>query len=347
MTTTTPANAVAVRDESTTTLGFLQAAVTTFEGVQKLAELMARMGTMPAHLQGKPADCFRVVVQAAKWRMDPFAVAECTSLVHGRMCYEGKLVAAVLTAMNAIEGRLHYEISGKGQDASIVITGTARGSKPQSLSGTVKEWRTYGKDKNGNRIDNAWDKIPEDMLVYRGTRQWARRYAPEAVLGVYTPDEAEEIREVEATVHDAVPAPKAATRRVIKEAAPARGDAADAGTAAPAAVEQPAETTPAAGGEGALEGGAQASAPAAGERPAAETAPATEQAPTQKTISCAACQTALTVLWKRDKARAQTLMDAWKIKQVSELASVTDEARADFIAQVEKTLSELPAGGAK
>lgn len=181
------------------TLGFLQSAIETFEGVQKLAEVMSKMGTMPAHLTGKPADCFRIVVQAAKWRMDPFAVAECTSLVHGRLCYEGKLVAAVLIAMGAIEGRLTYDIKGEGQAASITVTGTPRGGTVRSISGTVKDWRTVTK-KDNNVIANAWDKDPASMLVYRGTRQWARLYAPEAILGVYTPDELEDIRTVDAVV---------------------------------------------------------------------------------------------------------------------------------------------------
>lgn len=198
-------------------LGFLENAITTFEGVERLAACMAKCGTLPQHLQGKPSDCFRIVVQAAKWRMDPFAVAECTSLVHGRMCYEGKLVAAVLQAMGAIEGRLTYEISGKGQDASIVVTGTPKGAKkPAVLNGSVKEWRTHG---NGS----PWDKQPETQLVYRGTRQWARLYAPEAILGVYTPDEAEEIRTVEATVvgTDLPPTEPARTASPAAESKPA------------------------------------------------------------------------------------------------------------------------------
>lgn len=182
-------------------LAFLQSAIATFDGIEKVAGLMAKMGTMPAHLQGKPADCFRIVVQSAKWGMDPFAVAECTSLVHGRLCYEGKLVAAVLRATGAIEGRLTYEITGKGQDASIVVTGTPRGGAPCSVSGTVKEWAT-------THAGSPWAKQPETMLVYRGTRQWARLYAPESLLGVYTPDEREDVREVEAVVTGSVPEAK-------------------------------------------------------------------------------------------------------------------------------------------
>lgn len=178
----TSPNQLATTSAPATGLAFVEAATQTFEGIERLANLMAKMGTMPAHLQNKPADCFRVVVQAAKWRMDPFAVAECTSLVHGRMCFEGKLVAAVLQSLGAIEGRLTYVITGKGQNAEIDVTGTPKGGQPVTLHGTVRDWRTTG---NGS----PWDKQPETQLVYRGTRQWARMYAPEALLGVYTPDE--------------------------------------------------------------------------------------------------------------------------------------------------------------
>lgn len=163
------------------------------EAIQ-LADVMAKANLVPDHLRGKPGDCLLIVMQAQRWGMDAVSVAQSTSVVHGKLCYEGKLVAAALYAMGAVDGRLHYEISGTGQGASIIVTGTPRGGKgPQSVSGTVKDWRTYGKDKSGARIDNAWDKMPEDMLVYRGTRQWARRYAPEALLGVYTPDEMEDV----------------------------------------------------------------------------------------------------------------------------------------------------------
>jgi hypothetical protein len=166
-----------------------------------LAEIMANANLLPDHLRNKPGDCLLVIMQAQRWNMDPVSVAQCTSVVHGKLCYEGKLVAAALYATGALEGRLHYEVAGTGQNASIVVTGSSRGGKgPQTVRGSVKDWRTYGKDKQGNRIDNAWDKMPEDMLVYRGTRQWARLYAPEAMLGVYTPDELDEPEQVRATV---------------------------------------------------------------------------------------------------------------------------------------------------
>lgn len=173
----------------------------------QLADTLATSNLIPAHLQDKPGDCLLIIMQAQRWGMDVLSVAQCTSVVHGRLCYEGKLVAAVLYSMGAVDGRLHYAISGEGQSASIVVTGTPHGgSGPQTVSGSVKDWRTFGKDKQGNQIKNAWDTIPEDMLVYRGNRQWARRYAPEALLGVYTPDEMEDVDQSRVTVTE-TPAP--------------------------------------------------------------------------------------------------------------------------------------------
>jgi len=161
-----------------------------FEAAEKIAALMGKCGTLPAHLAGKPADCFRIVVQAAKWGMDPFQVAECTSLVHGRMCYEGKLIASILHSMNALEGRLEYQVDGEGQRSKITISGRPKGAKKECvLVGTVEQWRTHTTNKEGRAIPNNWDRDPHSMLVYRGTRQWARLYAPGAIMGIYTPDE--------------------------------------------------------------------------------------------------------------------------------------------------------------
>lgn len=150
----------------------------------QLAEVMAKANLIPDHLRGKPGDCLLIVMQAQRWGMDAVSVAQSTSVVHGKLCYEGKLVAAALYAMGAIEGRLRYEFSGAGEQRSVRVIGRPRGAGvDQIVEGKVADWKT------GN---DQWKKQPDDMLVYRGTRQWARRYAPEALLGVYTPDELED-----------------------------------------------------------------------------------------------------------------------------------------------------------
>src|ERR1700742_4942805 len=83
-----------------------------FEHMQRIANVMARSTMIPETLrmygpkdnrQDLPfeqvmSNCFLVVNQAVRWGMDPFAVVSCCAVVHGRLSYEGKLVAAVLDA---------------------------------------------------------------------------------------------------------------------------------------------------------------------------------------------------------------------------------------------------------
>lgn len=165
----------------------------------KLAEIMSIARLVPNHLQDNIGDCLMVIMQAQRWGMDAFSVAQCTSVVRGKLCFEGKLVAAALYATGAIDGSLDYKFHGEGKDKSITITGRRRGSSvDQKVTGHLQQWR--------NEKNEHWNSSPEDMLIYRGTRQWARRFAPEVLLGAYTPDEIDNYEEpINATVIDVTP----------------------------------------------------------------------------------------------------------------------------------------------
>ena len=72
--------------------------------MSNLAEMMANgRATVPQHLQGNPADCMAVVMQAAQWRMNPFAVAQKTHVVQGTLGYEAQLVNAVVCSSTKVK----------------------------------------------------------------------------------------------------------------------------------------------------------------------------------------------------------------------------------------------------
>lgn len=153
----------------------------TISEAMQLARVMSEARMVPDHLRGSPADCFLIVNQARLWRMDPFAVAQGTSFIHGKIMYEGKLTAAVVHSLGNLSGRLNYEFSGSGDNRTVVVSGTLRGEdKPRTV--TVK----LGDVKTTNGM---WVKQPDQQLAYSGARVWARRHVPEVLLGVYTPEE--------------------------------------------------------------------------------------------------------------------------------------------------------------
>lgn len=147
----------------------------------QLANLMSTGKLVPAHLQKSPGDCLMVIEQAMRWNMSPFAVAQCTSVVQGKLMFEGKLVAAAVQSSGILDGRLSYEFTGEGDKRGIIVKGTIRGETiARDLPVALKDAKT---------TNGMWAKQPDQQLVYFATRAWARRHVPEVMLGVYSPEE--------------------------------------------------------------------------------------------------------------------------------------------------------------
>jgi len=147
----------------------------------RLATAMAHAKMVPKHLQDDVGTCLMVVEQAMRWGMSPFAVAQCTSNIGGKLMYEGKVVAAAVQTQGAIVGHFDYRFSGEGDARTVTVSATRNGEQePRSI--VIK----LGDVKTTNQM---WTKQPDQQLVYSGTRNWARRWTPAALLGVYAPEE--------------------------------------------------------------------------------------------------------------------------------------------------------------
>jgi len=175
------------------------------QALEQFATAMAKAKvTVPKHLANSPGDCLAIVMQAAQWRMNPFAVAQKTHLVNGTLGYEAQLVNAVVCASGVIEGRFHYEYQGEGANVSCRV-----GAIPRGESEVVwGEWLSAASVTTKN--SPLWKTNPKQQMGYLQVKNWARQYAPGAILGVYTPDELATIsaeREVSGEVVSSRPRP--------------------------------------------------------------------------------------------------------------------------------------------
>jgi hypothetical protein len=147
----------------------------------RLAKAMASARLMPEHFKDDVGSALMVVEQAMRWRMSPFAVAQCTSLVKNKLMYEGKLVAAAIETSGAIEGLIDYTFAGSGAERTVTVSATRRGERePRTITIRLADVKTN---------NEWWTKQPDQQLVYSGARNWARRWTPAVMLGVYSPDE--------------------------------------------------------------------------------------------------------------------------------------------------------------
>jgi RecT family len=152
--------------------------------LMSLAKIMASSKvTVPKHLQGSEGDCMAIIIQATNWGMNPFAVAQKTHLVNGTLGYEAQLVNAVIGASGAIRGAFEYEYKGDGAMMECRVGAVLRGR----ASITWGEWLCIGLVTTRN--SPLWKTNPKQQIGYLQVKNWARSYAPGAILGVYTDDE--------------------------------------------------------------------------------------------------------------------------------------------------------------
>jgi hypothetical protein len=223
----------------------------------EFSKLMAASAvTVPDHLKGKPADCLAVAMQAAQWGMNPFTVAQKTHIISGRLGYEAQLVNAVIQATGAIEGTPSYEYRGEGPKLECRVGCVLRGQHEI----TWGEW--YCVSDVAVKNSPLWKTNPKQQLGYLQLKNWARLYAPGAILGVYTPDELETISEAPRNMGmvEEVGAPPPGPRRRSEAAAeqqtaatsaspnPETGEVPPPAAAAPAPAAETKKQSTAAGG---------------------------------------------------------------------------------------------------
>lgn len=185
-----------------------------FGKVMAFAEMMASgQATVPRHLQGNKADCAAVTMQAMQWQMNPFAVGQKTHVTQGgTLGYEAQLINAVIIARAPIENRPEFtfigdwnKILGRVEERKSDKGGKyyVAGWKPADEAGlgvicscllkgeAVPREITVMLTQAYPRFSTQWATDPQQQITYLAVRKWARRYAPDVILGVYTNDELE------------------------------------------------------------------------------------------------------------------------------------------------------------
>jgi hypothetical protein len=180
-----------------------------FEHFQRAATALMHSSLLPPSIRGEsPQQCFSNLVlvfeQADRWNMPATSLAQCISVVFGKLMYEGKVITAMLEG--TLGTRLHYHWTGErgtpgyrvyvsdrdfGDLTDEQLAALAPDKYPKGwrcIDGCVGDWQTFQKD--GRTVNPAWTgAASRNQLAYRGSREWARLYEPGKMLGVYGDDE--------------------------------------------------------------------------------------------------------------------------------------------------------------
>lgn len=152
--------------------------------VMEFAKLMSIAGIcIRPMFRGNPGACLAVTLQAMKWGADPFAVANKAYEVSGQLSYESQLIHAIVNSSPALAQRLNATFSGEGQARRCLVVGIIRGEAE------AREYESPEISEITPKNSPLWKTDPDQQLFYYATRAWARRWVPEVLLGIYTPEE--------------------------------------------------------------------------------------------------------------------------------------------------------------
>lgn len=202
---------------STASAGALLMDMAAMDRLERIADIMASgKTTVPQHLRGSKGDCFAISLQSMQWGMNPFAVAQKTHLVNGTLGYEAQLVAAVINNSGLVTSRFQFDWYGPW-DKVIGKFAVKRGDKGEyRVPGWtfadeegcgVRVWATLKGEENPRTLElllaqartrnsTLWADDPKQQLAYLAQKRWARLFAPDVILGVYSADELQEPQEI-------------------------------------------------------------------------------------------------------------------------------------------------------
>lgn len=155
-----------------------------FDKIWRMSEALANSAlSVPKELKGNIGDCMAIVTQAMIWGLNPFAVAQKAHVINGKLGYEAQLINAVVMQSGAIKGSFHYEYRGDGQALECRVGAVLRGESAVCWS----EWLSIALVTTKN--SPLWKTNPRQQMGYLQVKNWARAFAPGAILGIYSADE--------------------------------------------------------------------------------------------------------------------------------------------------------------
>lgn len=162
-----------------------------FSDNYRMAVQLSKSTIIPQTYQNKPENVIVAIGMAQKLNLDPFSVMQNLNIIKGKTSWSGSFCRTLI------------EKSNKFTNLKLIFTGT-KGTESYGcyMQGIEKE---TGETINGPEVNmkmaksegwtsnSKWNNMPELMLSYRATSFFARVYVPEALNGVQTTEEIEDV----------------------------------------------------------------------------------------------------------------------------------------------------------
>ena len=168
-----------------------------YNRIAQMAENLAKSDLVPQNYHNNPGNCFLAINFANKLGMEPLTVMQNLYVVKGKPSWSGQFCMALIRANPGFSNVRVVYTGTKGTDNRGCYVTALRTSDGSVVDGTEV---TISMAKAEGWISNPkWKNMPEQMLAYRAAAFFARVHCPEALLGIQTVEEVEDVDATRAT----------------------------------------------------------------------------------------------------------------------------------------------------
>ena len=160
----------------------------------KMAEQLAKSDIIPDTYKNKPQNVIIALGLANQMGMDAFTVMQNLAIIKGKTSWSGSFCKTLIERTGKFKNlELNY-VGEKGKDSYGCYLSAERVSDGKIVNGptvTMEMAKAEGWTSN-----KKWNTLTELMLGYRCQSFFCRLYTPEAMNGIYTSEEIEDITPV-------------------------------------------------------------------------------------------------------------------------------------------------------
>ena len=169
----------------------------------KIAQQYAKSDLIPDNYKNKPENVIIALGMSSKMNLDLFTIMQNLDIVKGKARWNGSFCRTLIEKTGKFKDLDLVYTGEKGKDTYGCYLQAVRKNDNQIVKGaevTVGMAKAEGwwskKDRYGNET-SKWQSLTELMLGYRAMSFFARLHCPEALSGVYTGEEIDDMEPVE------------------------------------------------------------------------------------------------------------------------------------------------------
>lgn len=162
-----------------------------FNSDWEIASQLAKSDIIPDNYKGKPQNVIIAVGLAKQMNLPPFTVMQNLAIIKGKTSWSGSFAKTLIERTGRFKN-LELNYTGeKGKDSYGCYLSATRVSDGKIINGpeiTMKMAKDEGWTSN-----KKWLTLTDLMLAYRCQSFFCRIYCPEAMNGIYTSEEIEDV----------------------------------------------------------------------------------------------------------------------------------------------------------